>query len=49
MKAAFMPPMFFVPRLLPVYSAGHFPCGWEGPKLNEGWEGELPNSRLIVY
>jgi hypothetical protein len=44
-----VPPMFFVPRLLPVYTAGHFPCGWEGPKLNEGWEGELPNSRLIVY
>lgn len=44
-----VPPMFFVPRLLPVYTAGHFPCGWEGPKLNEGWEGELPHSRLIVY
>lgn len=44
-----LPALFFVPRLLPVYEAGHFPCGWEGPKLNEGWEGDLPNVRLIVY
>lgn len=44
-----LPPMFFVPRLQPIYAAGHFPCGWEGPKLKEGWQGELPNSRLIVY
>lgn len=42
-------PLFFVPRLLPIYEAGHFPCGWDGSKLNEGWEGELPNLRLIVY
>lgn len=42
-------PLFFVPRLLPVYAAGHFPCGWEGPKLLENWEGELPKCRLIVY
>jgi hypothetical protein len=44
-----VPPSFFVPRLLPVYETGHFPCGWEGPKLLEGWEGELPSWRLIVY
>jgi hypothetical protein len=42
-------PMFFVPRLQPVYAAGHFPCGWEGPMLEDGWDGELPNARLIVY
>lgn len=42
-------PIFFVSRLLPIYEAGHFPCGWEGPKLNEGWDGELLDWRLIVY
>ncbi len=44
-----IPPMFFVPRLEPIYAAGHFPCGWDGPKVNEGWEGDLPPSRLIVF
>lgn len=44
-----LPPMFFVPRLEPIYAAGHFPCGWEGPKINEGLEGELPNWRLVVF
>ena len=43
------PPMFFVPRLEPIYTAGHFPCGWDGPKVNEGWEGALPLSRLMVF
>ena len=42
-------PMFSVPRLEPIYAAGHFPCGWEGPKMNEGWEGTPPASRLFVY
>ena len=32
------PPIFFG-KLLKVYEAGHFPCGWEG---------EWPNGRLIV-
>ena len=44
-----LPPMFSVPRLQPIYAAGHFPCGWEGPKLDEGWKGDLPNWRLMVY
>lgn len=44
-----IPPMFFVPCLEPIYVAGHFPCGWDGPKLNEGWGGDLPPSRLIVF
>ena len=42
-------PLFFIPRLCPIYETGHFPCGWEGPKLNEGWQEEHPNWRLIVY
>ena len=44
-----IPPMFSVPRLQPIYAAGHFPCGWEGPKLEESWKGELPNWRLMIY
>lgn len=44
-----MSPMFFVPRLQPVYAAGHFPCGWEGAKLNEDWAGAPPNLQLIIY
>ncbi len=42
-------PMFFVPRLEPIYAEGHFPCGWDGPKLNEGWQGNLPPYRLVIY
>ena len=44
-----VPPVFWVPRLLPVYAAGRFPCGWKGPELQEGWAGELPNWELVVY
>jgi hypothetical protein len=44
-----IPPMFAVPRLLPIYAAGHFPCGWEGPILTTDWNGELGNWRLAVY
>jgi hypothetical protein len=34
------PPRFFT-KLLPIYEAGHLPCGWEG--------GEYPEGRLIIY
>ena len=42
-------PIFFLERVLPWYQAGHFPCGWDGPILKEGWEGPMPAGRLIVY
>jgi hypothetical protein len=42
-------PMFFMRRLKPVYAAGHFPCGWEGPKLDAYWQGGLLDWRLWVY
>jgi hypothetical protein len=42
-------PIFFVERVLPWYEAGHFPCGWDGPKLDESWEGPMPDGQLIVY
>jgi hypothetical protein len=42
-------PLFFVPRLEPIYRAGHFPCGWEGPKVKEGWEGKPPDYPLYVF
>ncbi|HOY54696.1 MAG TPA: hypothetical protein PL015_08465 [Opitutaceae bacterium] len=31
-------PLFFKPILLPVYAAGHFPCGWNG--------GTVPGSEI---
>ena len=37
--AACDPPLFFV-HLFDVYSAGHFPCGWDGP-----W----PSGSLLVF
>ncbi|HXE42593.1 MAG TPA: hypothetical protein VN516_06175 [Candidatus Baltobacteraceae bacterium] len=44
-----MEPYFFVPRLLPIYMAGHFPCGWTGPYVDEGLEGDLPHHKLVVF
>jgi hypothetical protein len=44
-----VPPLVFVPYLLPVYKAGHFPCGWSGPKLETGWDGSLPEFDLYIY
>lgn len=42
-------PLFNVPILVPWYQAGHFPCGWDGPELSEGWSGELPRYHLYVF
>lgn len=42
-------PILFLERVLPWYQAGHFPCGWDGPKLDESWGGPMPEGRLIVY
>jgi hypothetical protein len=42
-------PMFYVPRLQPIYAAGHFPCDWAGPKLGNFWNGKLEAWKLIVY
>lgn len=38
-----MPPAFFT-RLLPVYEAGRYPCGWEG-----GLSGGQVNCFLIMH
>jgi hypothetical protein len=43
------PPLFSVPVLVPWYRAGHFPCGWDGPILDTGWNGEFPPYRLYVF
>ena len=43
---------FFMQLLLPVYTAGHFPCGWRGEQIVEGWQGknlrDLPTGHLMV-
>lgn len=46
------PPAFYVPVLLPIYQAGHFPCGWTGPKLVTDWSpgaAPLPAGEVLVY
>jgi hypothetical protein len=44
---------FFSTLLLPVYLAGHMPCGWSGKRIPRGWDGssldDLPDGRLIVF
>jgi hypothetical protein len=42
-------PIFFINRVLPWYKKGHFPCGWDGPLLEEKWDGVFPNGLLIVF
>jgi hypothetical protein len=44
---------FFSTILLPVYLAGHMPCGWSGKRIPSGWDGcsleDLPAGQLIVF
>ena len=42
-------PVFFITELEPIYRAGHFPCGWTGPAITEGWRGAIPDHKLYVY
>ena len=42
-------PVFFIPCLDPWYSAGHFPCGWDGDEFPEQWDGEIRGGQLIVF
>lgn len=45
-------PVFHYPRLFPVYRAGHFPCGWTGPKLDTYWSSSrkpMPHGQILVY
>jgi hypothetical protein len=46
------PPAFYIPVLLPIYQAGHLPCGWSGPKLDTYWSSgsaPLPAGEVLVY
>jgi hypothetical protein len=46
------PPAFYLPALFPIYSAGHLPCGWTGPKLDTDWSAgsePLPAGEILVY
>ena len=42
-------PILYANILARWYRAGHFPCGWDGPMLESGWNGPLPPHRLYVY
>jgi hypothetical protein len=45
-------PQFYVPVLLPIYRAGHFPCGWTGPTLDTYWSGSrapLPAGAVLIH
>jgi hypothetical protein len=46
------PAFFYLPRLLPIYRAGHFPCGWTGPKLDEYWSASrepIPPGDILIF
>lgn len=46
------PPTFYIPVLLPIYQAGHLPCGWTGPKLDTDWSSgsaQLPAGQVLIY
>lgn len=44
---------FFSTNLLPVYLAGHMPCGWSGKRIPSDWGGnslaDLPDGKMIVF
>ena len=44
---------FFSRIILPIYLAGHMPCGWVGNRIERIWKGnsltDLPEGRVIVY
>lgn len=46
-------PLFFIASLLPVYAAGHFPCGWKGGHLPASWRGnsaaDLPQGEVRIW
>jgi hypothetical protein len=45
-------PAFYIPVLLPIYQAGHLPCGWTGPKLDTYWSSgsaPLPAGEILIY
>jgi len=46
------PPAFYMPVLLPIYQAGHLPCGWTGSKLDTYWSSgsaPLPPGEILIY
>lgn len=47
-----LPPVFYIPKLLPIYQAGNLPCGWRGTMIKSRWMGngpeDLPKGRIRV-
>jgi hypothetical protein len=44
-----VPPLFYLPLIDPWLQRGHFPCGWVGDEFPDGWEGVLPQGKLVVF
>jgi hypothetical protein len=45
-------PLFVLPALYPIYQAGHFPCGWTGPKLDTSWSAgrePIPDGEILIF
>lgn len=44
---------FFSKLLLPIYLAGHLPCGWRGKPMAQKWNGnslaDMPEGKIIVF
>ncbi|MBK8036243.1 MAG: hypothetical protein IPK22_03790 [Verrucomicrobiaceae bacterium] len=48
--ADLVPPLFALPRVLPVYQAGRLPIDWEGPEIDTYWASsakELPQGKIV--
>jgi hypothetical protein len=47
------PQLWYIPLLLPIFEAGHIPCGWDGKALNNDWKGnshkDIPEGLIRVY
>jgi hypothetical protein len=42
-------PLFYLPLIDPWLQRGHFPCGWVGEEFPDGWNGVLPEGKLVVF
>jgi len=42
-------PLFYLPLIDPWLQRGHFPCGWVGEEFPDGWNGVLPQGKLVVF
>jgi hypothetical protein len=47
------PQLLYIPLLLPIFEAGHLPCGWDGKALKNDWKGnsykDIPEGLIRVF